>query len=429
MDGKDVGLSRRGFLRAGAASWLLGGATGGVERAGAAEEGVAVGPASSWEAVRGEFDLDRSVVQMAGLLLASHPRSVREALGRYRQALDENPPWAMREFGGQEEAVREAAGKYLAADAGEIALTDSTTMGLGLLYAGLRIRGDQEILSTNHDHSSTNAALNFKAAATGCGLRRIALFEQSAEADEAEIVARIQAQIRDNTRVLAVTFVHSSSGVKLPLAAIGKVVAAANAGRPIENRLLFCVDGVHGFGVENITAAGLGCDFFVAGCHKWLFGPRGTGIVWGLTEAWSQVAPIIPTFSGQSSPGRLMTPGGFHSFEHRWALAEAFEFHLALGKGRVEARIHALSTLLKDGLAQIKGLSLKTPPSPARSSGIVCFEIAGLANGEVVRGLAEKRIVASTTPYTVSYARLTPGLLNDEEQIERVVTALRQMAG
>ncbi len=429
MDGKDVGMSRRGFLRAGAASWLLGGAVGGAERAGAAEEGAAVGPASSWEAVRGEFDLDRSVVQMAGLLLASHPRPVREALGRYRQALDENPPWAMRELGGQEEAVRDAAGKYLAADAGEIALTDSTTMGLGLLYAGLRIRGDQEILSTDHDHSSTNAALNFKAAASGCGLRRIALFEQSAEADEAEIVARIQAQIRDNTRVLAVTFVHSSSGVKLPLAAIGKVVAAANAGRPIENRLLFCVDGVHGFGVENITAAGLGCDFFVAGCHKWLFGPRGTGIVWGLKEAWSQVAPIIPTFSGQSSPGQMMTPGGFHSFEHRWALAEAFKFHQALGKGRVEARIHALNTLLKDGLAKIKGLSLKTPPSPARSSGIVCFEIAGIPNGEVVRRLAEKRIVASTTPYTVSYARLTPGLLNDEEQIERVVTALRQMAG
>jgi selenocysteine lyase/cysteine desulfurase len=412
-------------LRGGAAgaSWLLAGA------AGAAEEPVGpVGPASSWETVRGEFDFDRSVIQMAGLLLVSHPRPVREAIARYRQALDHNPPWALREFGGREEAVRVAAANYLAADAGEIALTDSTTMGLGLLYAGVRIRGDQEILSTTHDHASTNAALNYKTAATGCGLRRIALFEQSAEADEAQIVSRIQAEIRETTRVLAVTFVHSSTGVKLPLAAIGKLVAAANVGRSIENRLLFCVDGVHGFGVENITAAGMGCDFFVAGCHKWLFGPRGTGIVWGRKEAWSQVAPIIPTFSGNASPGQAMTPGGFHSFEHRWALADAFEFHQALGKARVEARIHALSSLLKDGLAQIKGLSLKTPRSPERSAGIVCFEIAGVANGDIVKRLAEKRIVASTTPYTVSYARLTPGLLNDEKQIEAVLAALHEIA-
>lgn len=424
MDGKGDGVTRRRFLRAGAASWLLGGAAGG------AEAGVAaVGPESSWAQVRDEFDFDGTLVQMAGLLLASHPRPVREAIGRYRQALDANPPWALREFGGREEAAREAAARYLAADAGEIALTDSTTMGLGLLYAGVRVRGDQEILSTRHDHPSTNAALDYKASACGCGLRRIALYDQSAEADEAEIVARLKVEIRENTRVLAVTFVHSSSGVKLPLAGIGRVVAAANAGRAIEDRLLFCVDGVHGFGIENLTSAELGCDFFVAGCHKWLFGPRGTGIVWGRKEAWSQVAPIIPTFSGQGSPGRMMTPGGFHSFEHRWALTEAFEFHQAIGKARIEARIHALNTRLKDELAQIKGLSLKTPRAATGSAGITCFEIAGVANGEIVRRLAEKRIIASTTPYAVSYARLTPGLLNDEKQIEEVVAALRGMAG
>ena len=31
-----------------------------------------------------------------------------------------------------------------------------------------------------------------------------------------------------------------------------------------------------------------------------------------------------------------MTPGGYHSFEHRWALGEAFRFHLAIGKQRVD---------------------------------------------------------------------------------------------
>ena len=34
-------------------------------------------------------------------------------------------------------------------------------------------------------------------------------------------------------------------------------------------------------------------------------------------------------------PGALMTPGGFHSFEHRWALPEAVEVHAGLG-GRAE---------------------------------------------------------------------------------------------
>src|SRR5918996_1558851 len=68
-------------------------------------------------------------------------------------------------------------------------------------------------------------------------------------------------------RVVAVTFVHSASGVKLPLAAIGEMIETVNEGRTPENRILFSVDGVHGFGVENFKVRDLGCDFYVFGCH------------------------------------------------------------------------------------------------------------------------------------------------------------------
>ena len=195
-----------------------------------------------------------------------------------------------------------------------------------------------------------------------------------------------------------------------------------------QNRISSCVDGVHGLGVENFKVRDLVCDFYVSGCHKLLFGPRGTGIVWGRKQSWDQVAPIIPTFSGTNSPGRLMTPGGFHSFEHRWALAEAFDFHLAIGKQRVQDRIHELNTRLKLELASIKGLTLHTPKSPEFSAGIVCFELAGMTPRDVVARLREKNIVASTTPYAVSYARLTTGLLNREADLERTVAAVESIA-
>ena len=33
---------------------------------------------------------------------------------------------------------------------------------------------------------------------------------------------------------------------------------------------------------------------FVAGCHKWLWGPRGTGLVWAKPAAWERMSPVIP---------------------------------------------------------------------------------------------------------------------------------------
>jgi selenocysteine lyase/cysteine desulfurase len=57
--------------------------------------------------------------------------------------------------------------------------------------------------------------------------------------------------------------------------------------------------------------------------------------------------------------------------------------------------------------------------------GIITFDVAGMKPDDVVKRLHEKRIVASTTPYATSYARLAPGLFNSPEEVERVLALLR----
>ena len=64
--------------------------------------------------------------------------------------------------------------------------------------------------------------------------------------------------------------------MKLPIRAIADAIAEVNNGRTAADRIYFCVYGVHGFGIDDISMAALGCDFFAAGTHKWIFGPRGT---------------------------------------------------------------------------------------------------------------------------------------------------------
>src|SRR6185369_16185221 len=93
----------------------------------------------------------------------------------------------------------------------------------------------------------------------------------------------------------------------------------------------------------------------------------------------------------------LMTPGGFHSFEHRWALSAAFEMHQGIGKARVAARVRDLNTRCKEGLRKLPRVRLKTPMSGDLSAGIICFEVDGVAPKQVVAKLAERRIIATAT--------------------------------
>jgi selenocysteine lyase/cysteine desulfurase len=412
-------LSRRDLLaRAGLVAGVV--ALGRVEQA---------EPASSlrdWAGVRAQFALAPNRIHLSSFLLAAHPRPVREAIEQHRRGLDRNAVEYLHANGARlTKETRAAAGRHLGAPAGEIALTDSTTLGLGLLYTRLSLAPGDEVLTTEHDFYATHEALRL----SGARVRRVRVYDDPRRASTGAIVARLRRAVTGRTRVVALTWVHSSTGVKLPLRAIAEA---------LPERVLLCVDGVHGFGAEAATVRELGCDAFVSGCHKWLYGPRGTGILWANARVRELLRPAIPSFDDRASygawlagaepsgppDGARLTPGGYHSFEHRWSLAEAFRFHESVGRLRVQARVRSLAARLKTGVGDVRGVRLRTPAGAGLSAGLVCFEVDGVDPDEVVRRLASRRIVASVTPYARRYVRLGPGIVNNQAEVDAAVRAV-----
>jgi selenocysteine lyase/cysteine desulfurase len=230
--------------------------------------------------------------------------------------------------------------------------------------------------------------------------------------------------------------VHSSTGLKTPVAKIARAIADVNQHRDEDSRVLLLVDGVHGFGIERETFPELGCDFFITSGHKWLYGPRGTGFVAATRAAWQTVSPIIPSYTDamdiiiedQDRPdymdGKQMTPGGFHSLEYRWALADAFRFMESLGREAVYERVHELNRQCKQGLAAMPHVQLLTPLADALSSGIVSFKVKGLSTEEVVDRLMGHKVVATKSPYVDSCPRFTPGIYNTPQEVEQALEAV-----
>jgi selenocysteine lyase/cysteine desulfurase len=396
---------------------------------------------NSWTEFRALFNLNPGLIHMTQMLLASHPKPVRDAIELHRKHLDENPTeyWE-NNFIQFEQRVIASAAKYLQVDPQEVVLTDSTTMGLSILYSGLKLKPNDEILTTTHDHYSTEKSIEYACLKTGAKVKRISLYSDPATVTADQIVNTLIKNISPATRVMAITWVHSVSGVKLPVTSISQALKEVNAKRDASARIYLCVDGVHGFGIDDITMATMGCDFFVAGTHKWIFGPRGTGILFARKDAWDMVNPIIPAFSelsygmwmGAIPEGKihfsdLVTPGGFHSFEHRWSLHEAFELLLKTGKGEIMNRTQTLNGKLKDALRQIQHVKLVTPVDKSLSAGINCFEVAGMKHEDVMHKLRQKKIISSITPYKIKLNRLTPSALNTEDEVAECIRALENI--
>jgi isopenicillin-N epimerase len=401
-----------------------------------------------WDSVREQFDLAPEYIHLGLFYLTSHPRPVREAIERLRQRLDRNPFLTVErgmfesDYPNFYTETAAVLARYLAVDQNDIAFTNNTTTGLSVAYHGLPLKPGDEILTTNQDHYVHHEAIRLATERAGASWRKIPIFSSYDAISSDEIVDRIRKGIGPKTRVVGITWVHSSIGLRMPVRRIADAITEVNRSRGPDDRVLLVVDGVHGIGVEDPRISALGADLFAAGLHKWIFAPRGTGFVWAKPEVWATMRPLMASFQwleefhawGDERPIRppvraaLFSPGGFQAFEHHWAVPAAIEFHQKIGAARITQRIHALNAQMREGLSKMAHVVIYTPASSQLNAGMVCFDVKGLRAKETVASLLSKGILGSTTPYRVPVARLACGIMNTPAEVDTTLRAIRGLA-
>lgn len=434
---------RREFLKRSAFSVATGALSIGASSSLGACSSLPLSKKLNWSSRRQEFDLDGKTLNFAPFLLASTPRSVRARIAELRLGLDKNPVSFLAEHESTLEARnRLAAARFLGASADDgvrgISLVANTTQALQIVYAGLiakrSLREKDEILTTASEHFSSREGLTRLARSATAKIIEI-------DPQASDFLDLFEKRLNPRTRLVAMTWVHSESGVKLPVHEIGARIAAANAKRDESRKILFLVDGVHALGTETLDIREMGCDFFAAGCHKALYGPRGTGLLWTSESGRRSLLPTQPSFIDKAAwrewrarderrfvaTAESLTPGGYHNYESRWALESAFAFHDELGRETIQTHISSLALRLRLGLQSISEIELKTPIESARSSSIVCWQSKKQKNSELLQTLATRGFYGSLSPYRSGYGRFGVGIIHSEQEIDELITALKEI--
>ncbi len=212
-----MSLNRRDFVAT--LGFSLAGAV--ISRTAAANEPVAI-PAidsnSDWAAVRAQFDLAPDWMHFSQFYIVSHPKPVRDAIERFRGMLDAQPFTTVEHgmgfdvfLGGESREdpfpvrVQRAAASYIGGRAEDVALTDSTTQGLALVYQGLTLKPGDEVLCTTHDHYVHHEAIRLAVEKAGASWRRVPLYEDPANASAASasrtVLPRLTRSARKGWRI------------------------------------------------------------------------------------------------------------------------------------------------------------------------------------------------------------------------------------
>jgi len=233
---------------------------------------------------KGDYLFTDGLIYMnTGTLGPCRRETINESLKMWEE-LESLPVKFYGKFGAESlaEKTRGIAAGLLGCDISEILITNSTTSGMNAIAQGLRLRAGDRILTTDQEHGGGLLCWNYFAKHYGVIVDKISIppGENNAEL----ILKKVKDNLIKKTKLISVSHVFSSTGLRMPIAEISKLAR--------ENGALCIVDGAQAAGAINVNVKQLGCHAYATSGHKWLMGPKGTGLLYLSKDAQETIRPM-----------------------------------------------------------------------------------------------------------------------------------------
>ena len=372
-----------------------------------------------WTEISMAFTISRSTINLNSGWTSPSPKMVSEAYVRYKHQEDgtSSTMWQMLEP--QAETIRAGLANLFGCEPDEIAITRNASESLQILLLGLDIRSGDEVIATSQDYPRMLTALRQREMREGPHLKLVKIPLAPASTDE--IVGAIESAITPQTRLILISHMINITGQIMP---VRKICDMARS-RGIET----VVDGAHSFAQLDFKRDDLQCDYFGSSLHKWLYTPKGAGLLYVKKERIQNVWPLMASEDRLKSDIRKFEEIGTHSSATRLAIGEALLFHEAIGPKRKEERLRYLSSYWMNRLKSLPGISFNTSFDPEQFCAIGNFSIEGGDVTKITKYLmARHKIIATPIVHDeFSGIRVTPNIFTTIRELDRFCKVIEKM--
>jgi cysteine desulfurase/selenocysteine lyase len=396
------------------------------------------------DSVRDEFPLlaaNPDLVYLDSAATSQKPEAVLSGMDRYYRQDNANVHRSIYALAERAtlafENARRTVERFLNASSHrEIIFTRGTTEALNLLAFSLSelLVGEGDIiLVSTLEHHANFVPWQQAAFRKGASLELIpALPDGTLNLDFLESLTRDGRA--DRVKIAAVGHVSNAFGTVNPVRVISRWCR--------ERGIPLVLDAAQSVPHLHVDAPATGADFLAFSGHK-VYGPMGSGVLWGREEwlermpPWqtggemiSLVKPEITTWNELPYKFEAGTPDVAAAV----GLAAAFDWMTAAGVERIEAREHELELYTWRRLSDIAGLTLYGPADPYRRRGVFSFNLEGIHSHDVAQYLDRAGVAVRSGHHCAqpamrllgipSTARASLAVYNTRTDIDRLADSL-----
>lgn len=376
------------------------------------------------------YDVDRSIVNLDAAYYGAMTRSTASRYRAFGEWVNRhNAAFLRSALAGPTRDERlqpatAATASLIGAKPEEVALCAGGTEALyGLIVNYRRLSAGDTVLMADVDYDEMQHAMAFLGASRGVRVERIAIPEP---ATRENILKAYDAALTRNprTRLVLLTHVSNRNGLVMPVREIVEIAQRRGAD--------VILDSAQSVGLLPVDVNALGVDFMGFSLHKWVAAPLGTGAIYIRGTRLADIAPWLGNRIRAEEDVRARVPTGTVDFAARLTIPHAIAEHQAIGQARKLAYLSSLRKRWVTGVADISGLEIVAPPELNRQAVIGAFRFPRQRSWEDAQR-AQKRLVEKHRVLVVAkqglasgpVLRVTPALFNTEQDIDRLVSAVR----
>lgn len=374
-----------------------------------------------WSEIQQAFTVSRSIINLNNGGVSPSPRIVTEALVRYIWQQEDATAYTMWQIlEPQKETIRTGLAELFGCDREEIAITRNASESLEILQMGMDLKSGDEIITTTQDYPRMLTTFRQRESREGLVLKMIKIPIPPKRLDE--ITDAFAKAITKKTKLILISHMINITGQIVPV----KPICELARSKGIE----VIVDGAHTFAHFDFKHSDLACDYYGTSLHKWLFAPKGTGMLYVKRDKIEKIWPLMAAEKKQASDIRKFEEIGTHSAAPELAIGEAILFHQGIRPKRKEARLRYLSRYWMNRLKHLPNIRFHTSFDDEMSCGIATVEIIGIEPPALQSYLFDKHKIFTTAIVHDEFKglRITPNVYTTLDELDRFCDVMEHVA-
>lgn len=383
-------------------------------------------PGSSYKVIPSQshlFEIPDGVTYLNCASMSPQLRSV--TMAGLDSVISKRSPWEITpsDWFSVPEKLRELAARVFGADAESIALVPSVSYGIAVAAANVKVEQGQSIVLLHGEFPSNVYAWREVVRRRDAHIRTV-----RKEQDETWTDAILHA-IEDDTAVVSIPNCHWTDGSLIDLAAVGEKVRSVGAS--------LVIDASQSLGAYPLNIAEIQPDFAVSVGYKWLLGPYSLGYLYvapkwresgiPLENSWlsrkgsEDFTSLVDYQDEYRSGARRFDMGEFPNFVLVPMAIAALKQIIDWGVENIQQSLSILTDMIARRAAEI---GCYTPSREHRVGHMIGIRLPGGISEELSKRLLKAGIYVSIRGDAI---RVAPHLYNDETDIERLFSVLREI--